>query len=76
MNKKILIISQYFFPEQFRINDIAASLVNRGYDVTVLTGLPNYPKGKFLPGFNWFNLKKEAFYQGVKIIRLPIWARG
>jgi hypothetical protein len=76
VNKKILIISQYFFPEQFRINDIAASLVNRGYDVTVLTGLPNYPKGKFLPGFNWFNLKKEAFYQGVKIIRLPIWPRG
>jgi glycosyltransferase involved in cell wall biosynthesis len=76
MVKKILIVSQYFYPEQFRVNDIAASLVKKGYEVTVLTGLPNYPKGSFFKGFNWFNLKKETQYEGVKIIRLPIWPRG
>ena len=76
MVKKILIVSQYFYPEQFRVNDIAASLVKKGYEVTILTGLPNYPKGSFLKGFNWFNLDKEAKYEGVKIIRLPIWPRG
>ena len=76
MVKKILIVSQYFYPEQFRVNDIAASLVKKGYEVTVLTGLPNYPKGSFFKGFNWFNLNKEIHYEGVKIIRLPIWPRG
>jgi hypothetical protein len=76
MNKKILIVSQYLYPEQFRVNDIAVSLFKKGYDVTVLTGLPNYPKGSFFRGFHWLNLKKETLYEGVKIIRLPIWPRG
>ena len=42
---KILIISQYYFPEQFQINEIAPELVKRGHEVTVLCGVPNYPKG-------------------------------
>ena len=37
--KSILIISQYFYPEQFRINDLALEMKNKGYDVTVLTGI-------------------------------------
>ncbi len=75
MNKKILIVSQYFYPEQFRINDIAAEWVKAGYEVTVVTGIPNYPQGKFFPGYSWFRKRKEV-RDGVRIIRLPIFARG
>jgi glycosyltransferase involved in cell wall biosynthesis len=74
--KKILIVSQYFYPENFRVNDIASQLVQRGFDVTVLTGIPNYPSGKFFQGFSIFKTKKEILYQGVNVIRLPILARG
>jgi hypothetical protein len=74
--KKILIVSQYFYPENFRINDIATQLVKRGFDVTVLTGLPNYPNGKYFKGFNFFKIHKLTNLNGVNIIRLPILARG
>lgn len=48
---KILIVSQYFYPEQFQINEIAPELVRRGHQVTVLCGLPNYPKGVVFEGY-------------------------
>lgn len=73
--KHILIVSQYFYPENFRINDIAIEWVKRGYEVTVLTGIPNYPQGRFYDGFGLFKKRKEN-YQGVNIIRLPIFPRG
>ena len=72
---KILIISQYFYPESFRINDIATEWVKRGYDVTVLTGIPNYPMGKFFPGYSWTKKRTET-WNGIKIIRIPLIARG
>jgi phosphatidylserine/phosphatidylglycerophosphate/cardiolipin synthase-like enzyme len=72
--KKILIVSQYFFPERFRVNDLAFQLNNKGYEVTVLTGLPNYPDGKYFQGFNIFSINKQTIYKGVKIIRLPIFS--
>lgn len=75
MKKHILIVSQYFYPEQFRINDIAAEWVKRGYKVTVLTGIPNYPKGEFYKGYGWFKKRKET-WNGVDIIRIPLFARG
>ncbi len=77
MNKKkhILIISQYFYPENFRINDIAVEWVKRGYKVTVLTGIPNYPQGKFYEGYDKKHRIREN-WNGVDIIRLPIIARG
>ena len=75
MKKHILIVSQYFYPEQFRINDIATEWVKRGYKVTVLTGIPNYPQGKFYKGYNWFENRKET-WNGVDIIRIPLFARG
>ena len=69
MNKKrILVVSQNFYPEQFRINDICKELVLRGYDVTVLTGLPNYPKGKLFEGYEGKKNRTET-YDGVKVIR-------
>lgn len=75
MDKHILVISQYFFPEQFRINDICEEWVKRGYKVTVVTGIPNYPQGKFYDGFGVFKQNKQT-YRGIEIIRLPIVPRG
>ena len=67
MKKHILVISQYFYPENFRINDICKEWVNRGYEVTVITGIPNYPQGKFFKGYGLFKNRKEE-YEGVHII--------
>ncbi|MFA6728622.1 MAG: glycosyltransferase family 4 protein [Prevotella sp.] len=73
--KHILVISQYFYPEQFRINDMCFEWVKRGYKVTVVTGIPNYPKGEFFEGYGWFKCRRET-WNGVDIIRLPLIARG
>lgn len=75
MKRHILVISQYFYPEEFRINDISKEWVKRGYEVTVLTGIPNYPEGRFYKGYGWFQGRKEE-YEGVHIVRLPIIPRG
>lgn len=75
MKKHILVVSQYFFPEQFRINDMCEEWINRGYKITVLTGIPNYPVGKFYDGYGLFKRKKEI-HKGMEIIRLPIFPRG
>jgi len=71
----ILIISQYFWPENFRINDLALGLVERGNKVTVLTGIPNYPDGRFFPGYGIFKRSREE-YGGVRIVRIPVVPRG
>jgi colanic acid biosynthesis glycosyl transferase WcaI len=68
---KILIVSQYFWPEEFRINDLAVELSGRKHEVTVLTGVPNYPSGSFFPGYSAFHPKEEN-YRGVRIIRVPL----
>lgn len=71
----ILIVSQYFWPENFRINDMARGLVERGNKVTVLTGIPNYPDGSFFPGYGIFKRNREE-YGGVRIVRIPVVPRG
>ena len=73
--RRILVISQYFYPEQFRINDICKEWVKRGNEVTVITGIPNYPQGKFYKGYGLFKKRKEI-YAGVHVIRLPLIPRG
>ena len=75
MGKHILVISQYFYPESFRINDICQEWVKRGHKVTVLTGIPNYPEGKFYKGYGWFKKRKET-WNGIDIIRIPLISRG
>ena len=68
-NKKILIVTECFHPEEFKINDIALSWKDKGYDVDVLTLVPTYPLGKVFPGYkNGFFRKDE--YQGINIFRL------
>ena len=56
---RILVISQYFFPENFRINDLVFSLKDRGHNIEVLTGKPNYPKGDYFDGYSWNNKDLE-----------------
>ncbi|MDF2534521.1 MAG: glycosyltransferase [Bacillales bacterium] len=73
--KHILVLSQYFYPEQFRINDMCIEWVKRGYRVTVLTGIPNYPYGKFFKGYGFFKKTKES-WNGMEIIRIPLIPRG
>lgn len=75
LKKHILVVSQYFYPEQFRINDLCQEWIKRGHKVTVLTGIPNYPKGKFFKGYGWFNKRRET-WKGIDIIRIPIISRG
>lgn len=66
---KILIVCQYYYPEQFQINEIAPELVRRGHQVTVLTGLPNYPQGEIYTGYENGQKRKEII-DGVKIVRV------
>lgn len=72
---KILVVSQYYSPEPFRISDICETLVSRGHEVTVLTGYPNYPEGKIYKDFKRREQKKEK-KNGVEIIRSFELARG
>lgn len=72
---KILLISQYFYPEQFKCNDVAAELVRRGHEVTVLTGIPNYPKGKFYKGYGLFRRRHDS-YKGADVHRAWLIPRG
>lgn len=72
---KILIVTQYFYPETFRINDVCFQLVKEGHQVTVLTGLPNYPEGKIKDEYRFFRKRKEVI-QGVDVIRVPLIGRG
>ena len=65
---KILIVSQHYWPENFRITDIAESLVSRGHQVTVLCGLPNYPKGYIFDGYKHGENRIQD-HNGVRIIR-------
>jgi len=72
---KILIVTQYFWPENFKINDFALALKSLNHEVTILTGRPNYPEGKFFNGYTFFNKRKED-YEGIKVIRSWMFSRG
>jgi len=72
---KILIFSQHFWPENFRINDIAESLSCLGHDVEILTGKPNYPEGIFFQGYSGWGFQKDS-YKDISVYRIPILSRG
>lgn len=74
MSKNVLIISQYYYPEQFIITSIAESLKMENYDVTVLTGIPNYPLGKRM--YNYKNKFYKEYINNVEVIRVPMILRG
>ena len=72
---RILIVTQYFWPENFRINDLATALKARGHEVVVLTGKPNYPAGRFFPGYGFIGHGADDF-GGIPVIRVPLVPRG
>lgn len=67
----ILIVSQYFWPESFRITDLALGLKARGHAVTVLTGMPNYPGGRLFEGYGPLSPASQA-HEGIEIKRVPL----
>lgn len=72
---RILVVSQYFWPENFRINDLVAEFCARGHEVTVLTGRPNYPSGEVFPAFR---SSPDAFanFGAASVVRVPMAPRG
>jgi colanic acid biosynthesis glycosyl transferase WcaI len=72
---RILVVTQYFWPENFRINDLVAELTRRGHEVTVLTGRPNYPGGAVFPEFR-ASPDSFAKFAGAQVVRAPMVARG
>ncbi len=71
---KILVITQYFYPENFRINQLCLDLKERGHDITVLTGKPNYPKGEYFDGYSYKG-NEDEIWNDIQIIRVPLRAR-
>jgi glycosyltransferase involved in cell wall biosynthesis len=71
----ILIVTQYFWPEAFRINDLARGMRDRGHGVEVLCGMPNYPGGSLYPGYGWFTPARER-YGDIDVVRAPLVTRG
>lgn len=72
---RILVVSQYFWPEVFRVNDIVSGMRERGHEVTVLTGLPNYPAGAVFPEFQ-ASPATFAKFHGAQVLRVPMRPRG
>lgn len=72
---KILVISQYYYPEPFKIHEICEEFVKRGNEVTVITGRPNYPDGKLIDGYDDPS-KMNEIVNGVHVIRTAIPLRG
>jgi colanic acid biosynthesis glycosyl transferase WcaI len=72
---RLLVVTQYFWPENFRINDLVNELVRRGHHVSVLTGVPNYPDGQVFPSF-LLDSSRFSIYEGAHIHRVPMLLRG
>lgn len=71
----ILVVTQYFWPENMRINDLVRDLSEKGHEVTVLTGQPNYPEGKVYEAYR----QSPADFMscaGAKVVRVPLVSRG
>ena len=73
---KVLIVTQYFWPESFRINEVVDSLILAGCEVTVLTGQPNYPEGKVYLGYHAGGFGRERRESGPALYRVPLFPRG
>ena len=56
---RCLLLTNHFYPESFRCNDVAFELAKRGYELTVLTAIPDYPQGRFHKGYSLFNKRCE-----------------
>jgi glycosyltransferase involved in cell wall biosynthesis len=72
---RLLVVSQYFWPETFRVNELVSELTLRGHEVTVLTGTPNYPDGRTYPEYAR-NPENFTGYSGAQVVRVPLIPRG
>ena len=72
---RVLVVSQYFWPEGFRINEVVRSLVEKGVEVDVLTGKPNYPEGAVFNGYRAGGCQVEL-WAGTTVYRVPLFPRG
>lgn len=73
---RVLVVSQYFSPESFIINDVVRTLVAQGHEVVVATGKPNYPDGEVFPGYRAGGIQRDLFAETVEVVRVPLWPRG
>jgi glycosyltransferase involved in cell wall biosynthesis len=72
---RLLVFSQYYWPETFGINHLVSALVRARLQVTVLTGKPNYPDGKVFPGYTMLGIRRED-HAGAEVVRVPLIPRG
>lgn len=72
---RVLILSQYFWPETFRITEVSTALRDAGCEVSVLTGQPNYPDGDIFEGYSGWSVATQM-YLGLEVFRVPIVPRG
>nr|WP_298113649.1 glycosyltransferase family 4 protein [uncultured Pseudomonas sp.] len=73
---KVLVLSQYFWPESFIINDVVLTLHEQGHEVVVATGKPNYPDGELFEGYRLWGTQREQYQGKVEVLRVPLWPRG
>lgn len=73
---RILMLSQYFWPESFIINDIVRTLDEQGHEVVVATGKPNYPDGQVFEGYRAGGIERERYLGRIEVLRVPLWPRG
>lgn len=72
---RLLVVSQYFWPESFRVNDLVKTLIDKGVEVDVLTGKPNYPEGRIFAGYRAAGHGVEM-WSGATLYRIPLIPRG
>ena len=68
MARRLLVVTQHFWPESFRINDIVQGMIADGIQVDVLCGLPNYPKGEWFDGYRYTGPRREE-WNGARVFR-------
>ncbi len=76
MAKRILIYTNHFYPEQFKINEIVDWLSKEGHTIRVITGIPNYPLGKYYNGYGLHSIYGKSYRENVIVNRLPLIPRG
>ncbi|MDD3056663.1 MAG: glycosyltransferase family 4 protein [Aliarcobacter sp.] len=69
MHKKILIVTECFYPEEFKINELALEWKSKGYDIDVLTMVPSYPASEVYEGYKnkWY---QKDTWNGINIYRV------
>ncbi len=73
---RLLVVSQYFWPETFIINDLVSTLRDQGHTVVVATGKPNYPEGAVFPGYEARGAHRETYDSSIEVLRVPMRPRG